>query len=427
MPLSSRQYYNTVMDNAELCKELGWYTAFHREVAPVEKPSFEVWEAAAAQGCYAKLKLTCSRCKTTSESTTLSDIQKGNGIACFCSGSMPRSSRQYYDTVMDNAELCKELGCYTVFHRDVAPAEKPSREVWEAAAAQGCYAKLKLTCSKCKTTSESTALSSLQQGGGIACFCSGSMPLSSRQYYDTIMNNADLCNELGWYTALHRDMAPVETPSFEVWEAAAVQGKYAKLKLTCSRCKIASASTCLSNLRSGQGIACGCVNKTEGLVWFPELRKQAADDGHQLLCDTAGEYKPGHLRTETGNGDLSRRKFDGGLRILPIGHPTSGELDGRHHFEDVCQFDSTAAENQRIDGAKVRSGLAAGEWNVRYHQEGVWTDAYQWRTFMRKAHAHIAAAGCDAAPKVILPEHYRPEYTQWLEGAGIEQDLVIWL
>ena len=287
--------------------------------------------------------------------------------------------------------------------------------------------KVSIWCRKCKTTSDSTCLSNLQQGQGIACFCSGSMPLSSRQYYDTVMNNAELCKELGCYTAFHREVAPVEKPSFEVWEPVAAQGKDATLKLTCSRCKTTSDSTSLNNLQKGHGIACGCVNKTEGLVWFPELRKQATDDGHELLCDTAGQYKPDHLCAQTGKGDLSRRKFDGGLRILPIGRSTSGELDGRHHFEDVRRWTNSAVENQRIDGAKVRSGLAAGEWNVRYHQEGVWTDAYQWRTFMRKAHAHIAAAGCDAAPKVILPEHYRPEYTRWLVGAGIEQDRVAWM
>jgi len=178
------------------------------------------------------------------------------------------------------------------------------------------------------------------------------MPLCSRQYYDTVMNNADLCKKLHCYTAFHREVAPVEKPSFEVWEAAAAQGAFATLKLTCRRCKTTSDSTTLSNLQQGQGIACGCVNKTEGLVWFPELRKQAADDGHELLCDTAGQYKPGHLRTQTGNDDLSRRKFDGGLRILHIGHSASEELDGGQHFEDCRKFNSTAAENQRIDGAK---------------------------------------------------------------------------
>ena len=150
----------------------------------------------------------------------------------------------------------------------------------------------------------------------------------------------------------------------------------------------------------------------------------ARQHGHELLTSDVGYYHPSHLRM--GAPDLSKRRFDGGVRIAGTRVATSEECDGAHHFVDVEYHSTTAVKNQLIDGAKVRSGLMVGEWNVRYHQEGMWTGGYQWKTFMRSAHDYIARH-CDGNPKVILPDYYRPEYTQWLTGAGIEKGDIVWL
>ena len=48
------------------------------------------------------------------------------------------------------------------------------------------------------------------------------------------------------------------------------------------------------------------------------------------------------------------------------------------------------------------------------------------RSFMRRAHEYIAAHAAES-PKVILPDHYRPEYSGWLVGAGIPTERVVWL
>ena len=333
------------------------------------------------------------------ESMTANDATRGskkrNKLPGFSRKGLPKKwcNKDTYDFVctylsnhkmrLDKGELCK----YTK---------------WKSTT------KVKIWCQNCETSSSATCLNSLQSGWGIACFCSGKMPVSSCQYYDTVMNNRELCEELESYTAFHREVAPIEKPSFEEWEVAAKKGCRATglLTLTCSRCKTSSDATCLNNLQGGQGIACGCVNKTERQVWFPELCRQAFEDGYEVLCDTSGQYQPDHLRTQPqdqhlleGHVSLSRRKFDGGLRILPTGTKTSTECDGQQHFKDVAKFKTTACENQRIDGAKIRSGFEVGEWNIRYYQEGVWTGSYQWRTFMRNAHAYIAAAGPEAAPR----------------------------
>ena len=348
---------------------------------------------------------------------------------------MTLTNPQYYDNAMHNPELCKELGCWTAFHRDVAPINPPTREEFLAAAKKGNAATgvLTLTCRRCGTSSNGSRLNKLQQGQGIACFCSGKMTLTNPQYYDNAMHNPELCKELGCWTAFHRDVAPINPPTHEEFLAAAKKGPHATgvLTLTCSRCGTSSNGSCLGDLQQGRGIACGCKNKTEALVWFPELVRQCeASRGQvQMMCSQAGQWRPKHLSGST-DSEMQRRRFDAGVQVTSARHDlitVSQECDGIQHFRDSSMFSATSAENQRVDGAKVKSGFAVGEWNVRYHQEGVWTDAYQWRTFMQRAHEYVAAHGATEAPKVIFPEHYRPEYSQWLTGAGIAAGRAVWL
>ena len=151
---------------------------------------------------------------------------------------------QYYDAVM-NPTLCRELGWYAALHRAEAPLEMPTREAWEEAAKAGHNATgvLTLTCTRCGTQS-SPCLSGLQQGHGMACFCSGSMSLLDPQYYDAVMNPT-LCRELGWYAAFHRAEGLLEKPTREAWEEAAKAGNQATgvLTLTCTRCGTQSSGT----------------------------------------------------------------------------------------------------------------------------------------------------------------------------------------
>jgi hypothetical protein len=76
--------------------------------------------------------------------------------------------------------------------------------------------------------------------------------------------------------------------------------------------------------------------------------------------------------------------------------------------------------------ADIRAIPWNGEWNIRYYQQGVLHDAYQWRTFMQKAHQYVAEHHEQVA-KVILPLHYQPEYTKWMQGASVKDSEVVWL
>jgi hypothetical protein len=237
------------------------------------------------------------------------------------------------------------------------------------------------------------------------------------------MNNKPLCEKMGCWLAFNRDEAPVHKPTWSEWLEASAHGHNATgvLTLTCPKCGTSSDRTSFNKLQKGGGIACGCVNKTERTVWFPELLRQCAEHGYEALTGDVGYYSPSHLRRAP---ETASRRFDGGVRVGRVS--VSEECDGGQHFRDIDRFNSTAAETQGFDGAKVRSGLRAGEWNVRYYQEGVWTHAYQWKTFMRNAHAYVARHET-GAPRVILPDAYCREYDAWLSGAGIESLHVVWL
>ena len=118
-----------------------------------------------------KVKLWCKKCKCKTESTSLNIIKKGYGVACFCSKKMSLTNPQYYKCIQ-NKELCLELGCYEGFHREVAPIEMPTWDVWYASAKLGNCAKITLKCSRCNCETKSTSLRHLQCGKGIMCFCS---------------------------------------------------------------------------------------------------------------------------------------------------------------------------------------------------------------------------------------------------------------
>ena len=204
-----------------------------------------------------KVLVRCDLCETTSKSA-LNNLQTGHAIACFCSGKMALLNPQYYNALCKK-EVCERVGRYTAFHRSPMRVVIPSREVFLKAATKGLSTLVHgLTCADCGTTSNGTTLASLQQGHGIACFCSGQMRLYTVQYYDA-MCNADLCNKLNCFQALHRTECRVLLPSRDTFLQVQKTQCNGKINgLVCSNCGTVANDTELSNLRSGSGIACFC-------------------------------------------------------------------------------------------------------------------------------------------------------------------------
>jgi ribosomal protein L44E len=149
---------------------------------------------------------------------------------------------------------------------------KPSWEEWLAAAVHGNQGKLRLTCLHCGITSTTTCIARLQQGGGIACLCSGQGSVKEQWYYErAIAQPFEERDGRVWYAKLHD--GSLAKPSWEEWRAAAEHGgAKGKLRLTCLHCGVTSTTTSIARLQQGQGISCLC-SPAKGSVkeqWYYE-------------------------------------------------------------------------------------------------------------------------------------------------------------
>jgi DNA-directed RNA polymerase subunit RPC12/RpoP len=132
--------------------------------------------------------------------------------------------------------------------------QSPPVEEWT------CYTKPAITCNHCGVTSTTTSISSLQQGRGISCVCSGRDSLKERWYYErAIAQPFEDRNGRVRYARLHDGR--LAKPSWEEWLAAADRGNKGKLRLTCLHCGVTSTTTSINSLQKGRGIACQCAKK----------------------------------------------------------------------------------------------------------------------------------------------------------------------
>jgi hypothetical protein len=116
--------------------------------------------------------------------------------------------------------------------------------------------KLALTCIQCNVTNNSTCIANLQQGNGMSCMCgNGKDIFTAPWYYETAITNPFTDqNGKRLYARLHDES--IVTPSWETWLAAAAQGAFGKIKLTCSYCGVTNESTCIASLQQGHCMSC---------------------------------------------------------------------------------------------------------------------------------------------------------------------------
>ncbi len=328
-------------------------------------------------------------CKT-SASPLLNNLQQNQGIACFCSGKMSLVDPQYYDKMLD-PDICNRLGWYAPFHdgRGLKPPSRESFYLSIANAENKNTSMQKCFCSKCET-SASSMLGHLQQNQGIACFCSGSMPLDDPQYYDKMLDPV-ICNLKGWYAAFHkRGLKPPSRESFYLSIAKSENKSFSMHECVCSNCGT-SGSSRQSDLRNNQGIDCGCRNKTETLILKPWLEGLAEREGYGQVCHNTLKYK----RESTGGSC----PFDFSLPALSAIVELDGNIQGGH-------FDSESDTPQR-DLEKERWAREEGYQVFRVLQEEVWADTNGWDNWLAtklKLWSERRGRGLPPSP-AIHPEH----------------------
>ena len=245
-----------------------WYAKLHD--GTIKKPNWETWLAAASQGNHAKIKLSCTHCGVRNESTSITSLQNGAGMSCMCFGIVKLTTPWYYDNAISKPFIDRDGKVWYAKLHD-GTIDKPSWETWLAAADQGAFAKLKLTCAHCGITNHTTIIASLQQGQGMSCMCSqGKNVLNTKWYYENaIVKPFTDRKGVMWYKRLHD--GSIEPVSLTIWSAAAAQGASAKISLTCTHCGVENKTTTISHLRDGTGMSCMCGGiATRATPWYYE-------------------------------------------------------------------------------------------------------------------------------------------------------------
>ena len=329
------------------------------------------------------------RCDTFA-SSSLQCLRKGQGVACFCSG-MSLDDPQYYEKMIDPV-VCGRLGCFAAFHREKNRLTPPSKEAFYAAIAavpkgeDRSRAPIECHCARCDTFA-SSRLSDLQQGTGVACFCSG-LSLDDPQYYKKMIDPV-VCGRLGYFAAFHREKNRLIPPSKEAFYAAIAavpkgeDRSRAPIECHCARCDT-FASSSLSHLQQGRGVACKCRHKTEVklLEWLQRRFFQAV-----LTPQYRGP------KTECGG----QTKFDVHV-VFPDGFKVLVELDGPQHFwtHHVYYTD----EGRERDVVKEKWAIASGLCVVRVLQEDVWDDLHDWQGWLSRSIANARTG----EPRPITPQ-----------------------
>jgi very-short-patch-repair endonuclease len=229
-------------------------------------------------------------------------------------------------------------------------------------------------CVKCKEVVTSTSIHSLQQGRSIGCSCNSTMENHWRHRRPEVVQYG---NERGF------EVLTTE----EEWADECNGNDYCP-KLKCVKCKEVVTSTCVSNLRHGQGIGCCCKKKTEAKLksWLEKKFPEA----------TVNTQYRGPKTDRNG-----QTKFDFHL-TFPDRFEVLIELDGAQHFYDhIYSYTDAGCERDLL---KEKWAIAKGLSVVRVLQEDVWEDKPGWQGWLAKS---IEAARSGEA-RIFTPD--APEY-----------------
>ncbi len=317
------------------------------------------WWQANVNGCYSKLLATCNSCGYDKSRPLISNIKQRKCFPCFCNGSVPYTTRDAYEWLMErikNNPKHKRMDC--------------SRMTWEwwQANVKGNKSRLLATCNICGYDKSRPLISNIKQRKRFPCFCNGKVPYTTRDAYEWLMerikNNPKHklmdCSRMTW----------------EWWQAN-VKGKASKLLATCNICGYDNSQPLIHNIQQRKAFPCGCKNKTEAFV-YDILREYIP-----TTSDTCGHNPVRGLR----------RKLD-----YIVNHNTAGELDGRQHFEAIGVFDH---EGTWCGDCEKQTKLVEDAWCLfRLEQEWVWENMGE--PWLKDVILELVRLAMKAPPRTLL-------------------------
>ena len=298
-------------------------------------------------------------CEEVVTSTSIHDLQRGQGIGCGCN-----SNHVWRHRRPEVVQFGDERGF------EVLTTEKE----WADECTGGHEYCPTLKCVECNEVVTSTNVHNLQRGHGIGCRCKLTMANQWRHRRPEVVQFGDergfevLTTEKEW---VDECTGPKYCPTFK-----------------CVECKEVVTSTCITSLRNGGRIGCSCRNKTEAKLrpWLEKKHPEA----------TVNTQYRGPKTDRNG-----QTHFDFHL-TFPDGFEVLIELDGPQHFwSDRYNYTDEACERDLL---KEKWAIAKGLSVVRVLQEDVWEDRPGWETWLTKS---IEAAR-SGEPRVFTP--IAPEY-----------------
>jgi hypothetical protein len=389
--LTTQEYYEKAIKKPFTDRnEKLWYPRLHD--GSTQPVPWETWLPAAALGALkGKLPLTCTYCGVPNDTTSIANLQRGQGMSCMCGGGKDvLTNPEYYETAIKKPFIDRNGKLWYARLHD-GSIEPVPWETWLPAAAQGNDAKIKLTCSYCRITNESTSISTLQQGKGMSCVCSNGILTASWYYEKAIQKRFIDRNGKLWYARLH-DGSTQPVP-WETWLPAAAVGHNGKLKLTCTHCGVTNETTSITNLQGGQGMSCNCTmssSQRKILTWLQENNPEYMWESEIRDCKRNNVALP----------------FDIACRALGL----LLENDGDQHFEIDGFFVPTQDDldqRARTDLYKEQWALENGFAVARLVWSDVLYDLNDWQGFLRNV---IEERKANVQVKVYTPE-WSPQYS----------------
>jgi hypothetical protein len=339
----------------------------------------------------AKIPLRCRECNISSDKSWIVSILQGGGIACLCSGGVPVTDDVYIERKWKPAlELAKlEMVCTEDEYKRLA---NKAREDFGSAST----AKIPLRCRVCDVSSEKSWIVSILQGGGIACLCSGGVPVTDDVYI-----------ERKWKPALK--LAKLEMVCTEdEYKSLANKAREdfghankAKIPLICLKCGINSEKSYIDHIIQGSGISCKCNGRKTELKLLEWLQTVFPTSIISSTWTNDGQKK-GPISSKKG---ITKYDFVLTFETCSI----IIELDGAQHFNCTSNEwgNKQGWDNDLLKETYARDTLKIPM--VRVLQEEVWGDYPTWQTWVSSCISSIQ----NGSNKMLWTPD-RPEYNDAL-------------
>ena len=302
------------------------------------------------KNCRSTLLLQCTVCGFCPDNATVDKFMHRQSAACWCNKQAKWSTSQ-------GVERVKQLVADSRFELH------PTTE-WSTLQPRLCSeTKLPLVCTVCEYEPPDCLLRHFRETRTAACWCNGQASYASSAGHARVLRIV--------YAA---GLQPAEDLHRLEWYVANVHGENDAVPVVCPDCNSIVASTSISNLIKRQSAGCDCRWKTQRMI-----REWVAEHVGHLYpgMDAVFELKAAErIQSKRAGGrmayDLALQ--EGATTVLIL------EIDGRHHFDPVPEWEATKVNDLSKEIAAVEDGIPV----LRLSQSYVWRRKFGWQAWLEK-------------------------------------------